>query len=152
MEKNCWLKRLRKRFLPSYRSEHKQSRRHLLQRQLLTEALEGRRLFAGDLVPFDIARGIYFEQFEDGLPTAAEGWEYHSTNQGRIQLIDQRLQMDAARYGNSLNEAILHLNLEGLSGVRLSVDHDSIFDEDTAMPAIFSGHYNSDGIAISATV
>lgn len=106
-------------------------------------------MFAGDLVSVDMDRGIYLAQFDDHLPAAAEGWEYHSTNQGRIQIVDQRMQMDAARYGYSLNEAILHLDLAGLSGVQLTFDHDSISDENATMPASFEGHHNSDGVAIS---
>ena len=49
----------------------------------------------------------------------------------------------------SLNEAILHVNLTGQTGVTLRLDHTSLWDENTPLPASFDGHYKGDGIALS---
>jgi len=93
----------------------------------------------------------YSQDFSSGLPTGAQGWEYYSSNEGRIQIVSGRLRMDDS-VGNgtySLNEAILHVNLTGQTNVNLSLDHYSIYDENHTMPANFTGHYNGDGIAVS---
>ena len=93
----------------------------------------------------------YNQDFSSGLPDAVGGWEYYSSNDGRIQVIDGRLRMDDSVGDGtySLNEAILHLNLTGQTDVNLSLDHYSIFDENHSMPANFTGHADGDGIAIS---
>jgi hypothetical protein len=49
----------------------------------------------------------------------------------------------------SLNEAILHVNLTGKTGVTLMLDHWSLSDESNALPGSFVGHYKGDGIALS---
>ncbi len=93
----------------------------------------------------------YTQNFSSGLPSAVDGWEYYSDNQGQIQVVSGKLRMDD--YGvdenYSLNEAILHLDLTGKTNVTLTLDHTSIADEDTAIPAGFSGHYKGDGISLS---
>jgi hypothetical protein len=64
----------------------------------------------------------YFQDFSSGIPGRLQGWEYRSTNNGRIAVVDGRLRMDD-RVNNrtfSQNEAILHVNLLGQSNVRLS--------------------------------
>ncbi len=93
----------------------------------------------------------YTQNFESGLPTTAQGWEYYSDNQGRIEVTDGRLRMDDSVGDNtfSLNEAILHLNLTGKTGVTLTLDQYSLTDENDALPANFTGHYKGDGIALS---
>ena len=93
----------------------------------------------------------YTQNFDAGLPTDAQGWEYYSDNQGQIQVVGGRLRMDdsVADYTYSLNEAILHLNLTGKTNVNLSLDHYNLADEADPMPALFSGHYQADGIAVS---
>ncbi len=93
----------------------------------------------------------YTQNFESGLPTTAQGWEYYSDNQGQIQVVGGRLRMDDSVGDNtfSLNEAILHLNLTGKTGVTLNLDHTSLTDENDALPASFAGHYKGDGIALS---
>ena len=52
-------------------------------------------------------------------------------------------------YSYSLNEAILHIDLRGKSNICLSLDHWSIADESTVLPAQFTGHYDADGISLS---
>jgi hypothetical protein len=93
----------------------------------------------------------YSQDFSSGLPDASNGWEYYSTNQGRIQVVGGRLRMDDSVGDGtySLNEAILHLNLTGQTNVNLSLDHYSIFDENHTLAANFTGHANGDGIAVS---
>ena len=136
------------------RQERIRNSRRGLKRRVLLEKLDSRQMFdaAGLLVPVTLESDSYSQDFDAGLPAVEQGWEYHSTNNGRIQAIqgDQgSLRMDASSIGYSLNEAILHVDLEGRSGVTLTLDHDSISDENTSMPAIFVGQHNSDGIAIS---
>jgi hypothetical protein len=98
------------------------------------------------------AQGVPYDQdFTDGLPTVDQGWEYYSSNQGRIQVLSNRLWMDDSGGGDpySLNEAILHLNLTGKRGVQLMLNHTSLSDDVHSLPAGFTGHYNGDGIALS---
>ncbi len=91
----------------------------------------------------------YLADFSDGtLPT--ENWTYNSTNNGRIQIVDERLRMDCSTNGTySLNEAILHLDLEGQSEVMLSFWQAESGDELHSLPTTFSGSYNGDGVAVS---
>ncbi len=93
----------------------------------------------------------YQQIFAAGKPGAAEGWEYYSTAEGRIEVVAGRLRMDDM-FGNataSLNEAILHVNLTGKTNVQLVLDHWSLTDENTPVATSFTGHYNGDGIALS---
>ncbi|MGD9722888.1 MAG: hypothetical protein AB7O59_22250 [Pirellulales bacterium] len=83
-------------------------------------------------------------------PRPGDGWEYYSTAGGRISVISNRLQMDQSIGGlTALNEAILHVDLEGQRGVRLSVNHTSLGDSTQFMSDTFQGHESTDGIAIS---
>ncbi|KPJ58374.1 MAG: hypothetical protein AMJ46_14285, partial [Latescibacteria bacterium DG_63] len=88
----------------------------------------------------------YTQDFSVGQPTSADGWEYYV--EGRIAVVDGRLRMDGTGTYD-LNEAILHVDLKGLSNVQLTLDHDSVSDENNAMLASFTGHFNGDGIALS---
>jgi hypothetical protein len=93
----------------------------------------------------------YSQDFSSSLPTGSQGWEYYSSNEGRIQIVSGRLRMDDS-VGNgtySLNEAILHVDLTGKTNVNLSLDHYSIYDENHTLASSFTGHYNGDGIALS---
>ncbi len=99
-----------------------------------------------------VAQAIPFAQdFSAGKPNGTKGWDYYSDNQGRIQVIGNELQMDDTTGDStfSLNEAILHVNLTGMSNVTLTLDHTNIGDEDHTMPSSFTGHTNGDGIALS---
>jgi hypothetical protein len=49
----------------------------------------------------------------------------------------------------SLNEAILHVDLSGKTGVTLTLDHWRLSDETNTLPSSFVGHYKGDGIALS---
>ena len=93
----------------------------------------------------------YGQVFAAGKPGGAEGWEYYSSNQGRIEVVGGRLRMDdtVGDTTSSLNEAILHVNLTGKTNVQLVLDHWSLGDENTALASSFTGHYNGDGIALS---
>jgi len=93
----------------------------------------------------------YEQLFASGKPGGAEGWEYYSNNQGRIEVVGGRLRLDDTLGDavSSLNEAILHVNLTGKSNVQLVLDHWSISDENSPLASSFTGHYNGDGIALS---
>ena len=93
----------------------------------------------------------YTQDFSAGKPNASQGWEYYSDNQGQIQVIGGSLRLDDSVADNSpsLNEAILHVDLTNMTNVKLTLDHTSLSDENDAIPAIFSGHYQGDGIALS---
>ena len=93
----------------------------------------------------------YIQDFSLGKPDAAAGWDYYSDNEGRIEVVSGRLQMDDTA-GNSIyssNEAILHVDLTGKTGVTLTLDHRSLADENDALPDSFAGRYKGDGIALS---
>ena len=94
----------------------------------------------------------YSQDFTPGKPVGSQGWEYYSGNEGRIEVVDGQLRLDdrTDSFAYSLNEAILHLNLSGKSGVKLTLDHVSSRDETHYLPPTFTGHSNGDGIAISA--
>ncbi|MBN2589448.1 MAG: LEPR-XLL domain-containing protein [Sedimentisphaerales bacterium] len=93
----------------------------------------------------------YTQDFSSGQPTANQGWEYYSDNQGQIQVIGGRLRMDdsVSDWSYSSNEAILHVDLTGQAGVKLTLDHYSLADEINEIPVEFTGHYKGDGISIS---
>jgi hypothetical protein len=93
----------------------------------------------------------YTQNFSLGKPTGSQGWEYYSDSEGRIEVVSGRLRLDDTT-GNStysLNEAILHVNLSGKTGVTLTLDHWSLADESNSLPSSFVGHYKGDGIALS---
>jgi hypothetical protein len=93
----------------------------------------------------------YVQDFSLGKPTGSQGWEYYSDNEGRIAVVGGRLRMDDT-LGNetySQNEAILHVNLTGKTGVTLTLDHWSLADETSTLPSSFVGRYKGDGISLS---
>ncbi len=91
----------------------------------------------------------YLEDFSDGQPV--EGWAYNSTGNGRIQVIGERLRMDCSRNGiYSLNEAVLHIDLSGQNDILLSFWQAESDDEQTSLPASFTGSVNGDGVAVSS--
>jgi hypothetical protein len=94
----------------------------------------------------------YSQDFSSGAPNEAQGWKYYSNNEGRIQVVDGALRLEAtgATAAYSLNEAILHVDLLGLCGVTLTLDHTNIGDENDVLPGSFTGHVNGDGIVFSA--
>lgn len=84
----------------------------------------------------------------DALPT--QGWEYYSsTASGRIASINGKMRMDTTKVGYNLNEAVVTLNLDGLTGVKIAWDQFWINDEYHRMPSTFRGHVNADGVAYS---
>ncbi|MBN1975123.1 MAG: LEPR-XLL domain-containing protein, partial [Sedimentisphaerales bacterium] len=96
----------------------------------------------------------YTQDFSSGLPDSAAGWEYYSdTAEGRIQVTGGRLRMDDTTSNStfSLNEAILHLNLTGKTGVKLTLDHWNLNDDNDPLPAFPASftNYKGDGIALS---
>jgi len=94
----------------------------------------------------------WHEPFEEGLPDEAAGWEYYSTNEGRITVVDGQMRMDDSTSNKiySLNEAIAHLDLRGLDNLQLQFDHCNHRDErNEYRQDQFTGHVNADLIAIS---
>ncbi len=94
----------------------------------------------------------YYQDFSAGKPDAPSGWEYYSNLEGRIRVIGGQLRLDDWRWkrSHSLNEAILHLDLDGASRVVLTFDHSTVDDETHPMPQSFTDHANADGVAFSA--
>ncbi|MEJ2647448.1 MAG: NF038122 family metalloprotease, partial [Sedimentisphaerales bacterium] len=111
---------------------------------------------AWDVIGWDLASPSvqqipYSQDFSSSMPDTSAGWEYYSSNEGRIQVVDGRLRMDdfGENYSYSLNEAILHLDLTGKTNITLKLDHSRLADESTALPSEFMDHYNGDGISLS---
>ena len=116
----------------------------------------------GDENPYDftiqgtgtsqIAQAVpYTQDFNAGKPGIGQGWEYYSDAEGRIEVVSGRLRMDDIS-GNTTygaNEAILHVDLTGKTGVTLTLDHVSLSDENHALPASFVGQFKGDGIVLS---
>jgi len=99
-----------------------------------------------------VAQAVPYKQdFSLGKPDGTKGWEYYSDNEGRIEVVNERLRMDDIVDNStySLNEAILHVDLTGKTGVTLTLDHWSLSDESTSLPSSFVGRYKADGIALS---
>jgi hypothetical protein len=116
----------------------------------------------GDENPYDftiqgtgttqVAQAIpYTQDFSAGKPGIGQGWEYYTDAEGRIEVVSGRLRMDdiAGNTTYGANEAILHVDLTGRTGVTLTLDHISLSDENHALPASFVGQYKGDGIALS---
>ena len=92
------------------------------------------------------------EDFSAGMPSSSEGWTFFSSDvsRGRIDVINGQLRMDVTPSGAfNLNEAILTMNLAGLSGVTLSFGQAESYDERHTLPGQFNDHANGDGVAIS---
>jgi hypothetical protein len=90
------------------------------------------------------------EDFSGGLPGAADGWTFYSSNSGRIQVTGGRLRMDVSENGNfALNEAILQIDMTEAKHVWLSFFQAESNDESDLLPEGFTGHYNGDGVSIS---
>ena len=108
---------------------------------------------AGEFISPAIPQNVpYNQDFSSGKPGSADGWEFYSENDGRIEVVNGQLQLDDDTNDSvaSLNEAILHLNLAGLSNLTLTLDHIDSNDQDTALPATFIGHSEGDGISFSS--
>lgn len=113
----------------------------------------------GDTYPIQVNVSIvedndslpYAEDFSGGVPSGEEWGFYSSNSNGRIAVAGGVLGMDVFSSGTySLNEGVLSLNLAGLSNVQLSFFQRETSDEQHTMPTSFSGHHNSDGVAVSA--
>jgi len=101
-----------------------------------------------------VAQSIPYTQAFNGsttLPSAAGGWTYTSTNEGRIRVVDRALRLDD-KVGNStfsLNMAELRLRLAGKSNPTLSFRSFRFADENSQMPSSYAGTRNGDGVSIS---
>ncbi len=102
--------------------------------------------------------------FADGFEAGVldQKWEVYNAGAGQTQVVTgngpatgtYHLTMDTLLAGSfaitSLSEAILHLNLTGLTGATLAFKEKEFNnDADNAMPATFAGHGNFDGVALS---
>jgi hypothetical protein len=99
-----------------------------------------------------VPKPLFYEDFNDGLPF--DGWDYYSSDSnGRIQVVDGRLRMYSTAHNSyTLNEAVLHLDLEGRSNVVLAFFQAETVngDEVDLLPDIFTGHYDGDGVSVSS--
>lgn len=105
-----------------------------------------------------VATMPFFDGFESGM--LANVWQTSSTNNGRIQVDtangpntgNNHLTLDATSSagGLSRNEVILTIDLAGRSNVQLSFFMREYGDEDTLLPATFTGSVNGDGVSMSA--
>ncbi len=94
-----------------------------------------------------------FVDFDSALPNNSDGWSFYSSHSsyGRIDIFNGRMRMDVSNNGNyNLNEAVLTLDLSNQSNVVLEFFQRETSDENHNMPSAFSGHHNSDGVAISS--
>ncbi|MGJ8640897.1 MAG: InlB B-repeat-containing protein [Opitutaceae bacterium] len=94
---------------------------------------------------------VFSEDFLGSLPSL--DWEYYSSSNtyGRIQVVGNRMRMDVTTDGNSsLNEAIFTLDLADALSANISFQQLDVSDEETSLPGEFNGHYDGDGVAISA--
>jgi hypothetical protein len=92
------------------------------------------------------------QEFTEGQPGAAAGWEYYSSGDGRIEVVAGQLRADDQRKdaAYSLNEAILHVDLRNVESADLTLDHQNAGDEVHRFRATaFEGHANADLIAAS---
>jgi hypothetical protein len=106
-----------------------------------------------------------FADTADGFETGAQGiqWQVYTSGAGRVQVSSangpssgtEHLVMDGNANGyvlNQLDESTLHVNLAGRTNVTLAFDQ-KFFNPHgvavTAMPATFTGHDNSNGVAFS---
>jgi hypothetical protein len=104
-----------------------------------------------NVIPLLVTFPLEFN-FDSGLPGIVDGWDYYSSNTtyGRIEEQNGRMRMDVTTNGNySLNEAILTVDLTGVSQVSLSFFQAEFGDENHATVSSFTDHLNADGVAIS---
>ncbi|MCA9248624.1 MAG: hypothetical protein KDA42_15975, partial [Planctomycetales bacterium] len=106
-----------------------------------------------------VSSTLYSEDFESG--GLGPEWSIGSSSpNGRIGVSDTlggpansgafHLVMDATPAGAmNLNEAIISVDLSGISEAQLTFAHKDVNDEDTALPATFVGSFNGDGVSIS---
>ena len=107
------------------------------------------------------AAGTDVPVFGDGLDSAPLGgeWSTSSSNAlGRIQVNGAfgtaagagALLMDVTVNGNNnLNEAVLTVDLSGVSNAELSFFHADFNDEELSLPLDFAGSVNGDGVSVS---
>ncbi|MBF0451908.1 MAG: tandem-95 repeat protein, partial [Candidatus Magnetomorum sp.] len=91
----------------------------------------------------------YSQTFSQHMPVS--GWTYYFETNGRIQQTAGRLRMDSSLDNtDSLNEAILHIDLSSVENIRLTFFQKSIArDICTSLPPLFFNHINGDGVSIS---
>lgn len=68
---------------------------------------------------------IYRQDFsENNLPGPSDGWTVFSTTHGVVEVANGQLRMHSDTPGrDALNMAVLHVDLEGATGITLSLDH-----------------------------
>ena len=89
--------------------------------------------FQGPIVNDHIAAQTipYTQTYSNGMPYGSQGWEYHSSIWGNIEVVNGQLRMSAGFNDSSFcrNWAILHLDLSGAQNLLLDLDHVSNNDE-----------------------
>jgi subtilisin family serine protease len=105
-----------------------------------------------------VAADGYADGFEDGVLSSA--YETRSTGPGRIQVTGvngpfagaKHLTLDSSLGGagqSGLNEVTLHVDLSGAGTKLLSFREREFADDDHAMPPVFTGSADADGVALS---
>ncbi|PCK07567.1 MAG: hypothetical protein COA42_13550, partial [Alteromonadaceae bacterium] len=90
------------------------------------------------------------QDFDLGIPT--ENWSFYASDSavGRTQVVDGRLRMDVTTNNiYALNEAVFDVDLRNARSAVLHFWQSDRGDELEVMPAVFNGHVNADGVAIS---
>jgi hypothetical protein len=100
--------------------------------------------------------------FADGFESGGlgRGYETNTFSSGRVQVVGTApatgaknlilsSSVDPGFAVSSRSEAVLRVNTTGLSNIQLRFDEKEFSNVDNAMPAIFSGSSNSDGVALS---
>jgi hypothetical protein len=166
--------------MPRLRSTARHSRRHWpFRSRPALEALEDRCLLvAGGWERIEPLGGLMFQRQESGafgsngsVAIVSEDFEsqalgprwstFSSAPEGRILLSNSlaapthggsfHLTMDRFPAGSQvLNEAILSVDLTGISNADFSFWHKDVFDDDTPLPLVFAGSVVGDGVSISA--
>ncbi|MCC6125070.1 MAG: M36 family metallopeptidase, partial [Pirellulales bacterium] len=118
----------------------------------------GKRGAVAGTLPAAIGTVVVSENFDAGPPLGPQWSTYSSDAAGRILVTGSygtaggayALVMDTGSSSYNLNEAIWTVNLAGLSSPKLNFYHRDWSDESHAFSGDFTGHYNADGVAISA--
>jgi len=89
--------------------------------------------------------------YEENFTTLPGSWTYISDRDGRVRIRSGKLVLDDEERTsvNALNQAILHVNLQGATDIVLRFDQDQLGDEYHPLPQTFVGSAEGDGLAVS---
>ena len=126
----------------------------------LGESVATRGAVSGSLQPLATAFVVDSDNFDAGPPLGPQWTTYSSNSSGQIRVTNgygaangaYALVMDVNSSGSiyNLNEAVWTVNLAGVASPTLTFSHRDWSDDADGFSGDFSGHYNADGVAISA--